>query len=144
MAHRLLTATPPVEQSSSSKDPPGYETMVWPRIKMLLDLRLRAISDEDKQILSLAQDKNLRAHAAERFEYGDAVQLYDDQTKTWQGTFKMILNIGRNCYVGRGTKIVKQPTHWARKFHDASEKGKGPSLSVIRPEIEIPLLLLRL
>ena len=55
--------------------------------------------------------------------------MYDDQNKTWQGTFKMIFNTGRNCYIERGSKVAKQPTHWVRKMHPEEERGIPPQSS---------------
>lgn len=122
MVTRLLNASPPNEVSSSSTDAPQYDSLVWPRIKLLLDLRTQAIKAEAKQILDLAQSKNLRAHASESYQYGDAVQMYDDVHKTWNGTFKMVFNSGRNCYIERGPKVVKLPTHWIRKLRPSNEQ----------------------
>ena len=58
----------------------------------------------------------MRSHATESYKYGDAVQLYDNTTKTWHGTYKLVFNSGRNCYVELGNKMKKVPTHWIRKL----------------------------
>ena len=121
MVARLLNAVPPVEESGESNATRSYESLIWPRIKLLLDLRMNAIKADAKQIVDLALAKNLRAHVAANYKYGDSVQLYDDQSKTWQGTYKMIFDSGRNCYVEKGAKVIKQPTHWTRKLSDREE-----------------------
>ena len=69
----------------------------------------------------------------------DDVQIYDDATKTWQGTYKLVFNSGRNCYLERGNKMGKQPTQRVRKLHPNGEPSYSNDGDVPETEkIDIP------